>query len=272
MRGLAGRVAVVTGAARGIGQTIATELAQYGVRVALLDLRSCAETLGLITASGGDGIEIPTDVTRLPEVESAAEELHNSFGHPDFLVNNAGGVTHAPILEMAVENWNQVLGLNLTAAFHTVRTFAPAMVERRAGAIVNVASTSARFSWPRTAHYSAAKAGLVALTRCIAYELGSAGVRANSVSPATIATPAWGSGLENEGFAHEEAAATALGRIGEPTDVARVVAFLLSDEARYVTGEDILCDGGYSLTGQTHGARPHITLEAIPGGAASSRD
>jgi len=192
----------------------------------------------------------------------AASSIRSELGDPDFLVNNAGGIVERRLLlEIDDALWDECLALNLTASFHTIRAFTPSMVRKRAGSIVNIAATSVRFVWPGAAHYQVAKAGLAAFTRSIAYELGFEGIRANSVSPGTIETPRVTEAfLRSPRQAADEAEATALGRVGQPEEVAAAVAFLLSDEAAYITGAELLCDGGYSLTGQ-----PFVSGTGTPG-------
>jgi 3-oxoacyl-[acyl-carrier protein] reductase len=255
MSGLAGRVALVTGAARGIGRAVAIELAEYDVRLALVDRAPLESVLAETRERGVEAVGAQADLRRPGELEVAANAIRDRLGDPGLLVNVAGGVRHAPVLEMRTELFREILDLNLTACFRTIRMFSPAMVRRGSGAIVNIASTSARFVWPNTAHYCAAKAGVVSLTRCVAHELAPSGVRVNAVSPGTIETPAWQGLLDIDEIRRDEEDATALHRIGQPRDVARVVAFLLSDDASHVTGEDVLCDGGYSVTGQIHRGR-----------------
>jgi 3-oxoacyl-[acyl-carrier protein] reductase len=241
---------VVTGGRRGIGQAIAFELGSHGANIAILDRDPADETVVGLEEAGAKAIWVAADVTDLASVEQAAEEVRRAFGDPELLVNNVGGLDYAPIVEMSADVWSRAIALNLTTVFCTVRVFSPAMVERGAGSIVNVASTSAHFVWPQTSHYSAAKAGVLGFTRAVAFELGRSGVRANAVSPATTETPAWGGALDDPDLRSREAEATALGRIAQPGDIARTVAFLLSDEAAYVTGAELLCDGGYSTFGQ----------------------
>jgi 2-hydroxycyclohexanecarboxyl-CoA dehydrogenase len=256
MRGLSGKTAVVTGGARGVGEGIVHELGSHGVRVAILDVLPSDAGIAALEESGGSGLSLVCDVTDRAAVEAAADKIRSALGDPAFLVNNAGGSgAYVHILDLDDELWQASLALNLTASCNTVRTFCPAMVREGAGAVVNIASTAAHFAWPHNAHYMAAKAGLVAFTRGVALDLGRTGVRANTVSPGSVRTPVVSGVLADPDFVREEDDATVLGRMAWPEDVARVVAFLLSDEAGYLTGIDVLCDGGYSITGQSHHAR-----------------
>jgi NAD(P)-dependent dehydrogenase (short-subunit alcohol dehydrogenase family) len=256
MRGLAGKTAVVTGGSQGIGRATALELASHRVRVAVLDVLPTEEVAEEIRATGTDGIGLKADVRGRAAVEEAAKQIRAALGEPDFLVNNTGGsLAYVPVLELSDELWQDVLALNVTAALNTIRVFCPAMVRAQAGAVVNIGSTAAHFSWPRCSHYQAAKAAVVALTKGVALDLGPSGVRVNSVSPGSVETPGVVGVLSDPDFVTEEADAVALRRIARPAEVAQVVSFLLSDEAEYVTGVDVLCDGGYSLTGQSHRAR-----------------
>jgi NAD(P)-dependent dehydrogenase (short-subunit alcohol dehydrogenase family) len=247
--GFAGRVAVVTGAGRGIGAAIAHDLVGRGATVIGVDRRHPDGE-----SAGSDGRLVPmvVDVTDERSVVELARAVQAGWGAADLLVNNAGGVSHSPITDMSIELWDHVVRQNLSSVFLMTREFGPLMIGRGRGAIVNVASVSARFVWPNTAHYIAAKSGLVGLTRAAAVEFGPHGVRVNSVSPGTVNTPVWMGQLDDPETLRAEVEATALGRIAEPADVASVVSFLLSDGARHVTGVDLVCDGGYSLTGQVH--------------------
>jgi NAD(P)-dependent dehydrogenase (short-subunit alcohol dehydrogenase family) len=252
VRGLDGTVAVVTGGASGIGQAIALDLAARDVAVAVLDLQPADETMRLLGA--GRHLDLRADVTSRASLERARETVEEELGEVDFLVNNAGGVPpkEGLVLDLSDEAWDRVLALNLTGPLNAMRVFCPGMGARERGAVVNIASTAASFVWPRAGHYGAAKSGLVGLSRHVAYELGPAGVRVNCVSsPATVETPRTAPGLADPAHRAREAEATALGRVAQPEDIAPVVAFLLSDEARYLTGIDLLCDAGYSLTGQS---------------------
>jgi NAD(P)-dependent dehydrogenase (short-subunit alcohol dehydrogenase family) len=253
MRGLAGEVAVVTGAASGIGRAVACELAGHGARVAVIDIRPADETLALLDSLGAGSFAATADVRDRESLAKAARAIDEALGEPSLLVNNAGGVPRkSSLLDLPVETWEDTLALNLTSVLHGLAVFAPAMVRRRRGAVVNVASTAGRFAWPGQGAYAAAKAGVVGLTRAAAFELGGSGVRVNCVLPATVDTPGVAGSLADPAFRENEERATALGRLARPEDVARLVAFLLSDEAAYLTGADVLCDGGYSLSGQTH--------------------
>jgi 2-hydroxycyclohexanecarboxyl-CoA dehydrogenase len=249
--GLEGKTAVVTGGASGIGQAIATTLGTYGVRVAIVDKDPADATLAALEDAGRPGHGYVADVADFESFESAARAIRADLGDPHYLVNNVGATPAiVSLLETPLEVWERGLAVNLSAAFHAARLFCPALVERRSGAVVCIASTAARLVWPGIGYYNTAKAGLVAFTKTLAYELGRAGVRANCVSPGSVETPAWGGAFTDPAVRAREAEATALGWIPQPGEIAPLVAFLLSDDAGYITGEDILCDGGYALTGQ----------------------
>jgi NAD(P)-dependent dehydrogenase (short-subunit alcohol dehydrogenase family) len=148
---------------------------------------------------------------------------------------------------VSTEIWNNTLAVIMTGAFNTARAFCPAMVEKGEGSVVYFSSTTARYSFPWLAHYQAAKAGLVGLTRGLAFDLGPSGVRVNCVAPCLVATPDFG---KREEFFRREAQHNVLKRLAKPNDLAALVAFLLSDEANFITGQEIECDGGYSLFAQ----------------------
>jgi len=245
---LEGRTAVVSGASRGIGAAICRELLRRGATVVGVDMREPDGS----EASTPSLSHMVVDVTDEGSLVALAKTVLDTWGPVSLLVNNAGGVSHSSLAEMPTELWDRVLKQNLSSAFLMIREFTPQLTSHDRSAVVNIASTSARFVWPNTAHYIAAKSGVVGLTRAAAYELGGQGVRVNSVSPGTVRTPAWLGHLDDAGILQREIEPTALGRIAEPEDIATVVAFLLSDDARHVTGVDITVDGGYSLTGQVH--------------------
>src|SRR5258705_4640267 len=245
---LHGRVAVVTGASSGIGRATAAALAANGARVVINFHRNEAGAeagRAEIVNDGGSAIVIQADVTRASEVESLVEQTIAEFGPIDILVNNAGSlVERLKILELTEERWDEVIDLNLKSAFLCCKSVAGSMMERQAGAIINVSSIAGRNGGALgSIHYSTAKGGLITFTKGLAKELGPFGVRVNAISPGVIDTP------YHEQFSSPEMMKTyagmiPLGRIGTPPEVANVICFLASDAASYLAGETIEINGG----------------------------
>ena len=245
---LNGRVALVTGASSGIGRATAEALAANGARVAINFHRNeagAAATRAQIVGAGGSAIIAQANVTRASEVQSLVERTVAEFGPIDILVNNAGSlVERLRILELTEERWDEVIDLNLKSAFLSCQAVAGSMMTRKTGTIVNVSSIAGRTGGALgSIHYSTAKGGLITFTKGLAKELGPFGVRVNAVSPGVIDTP------YHEQFSSPEmlksyTSQIPLGRIGTPEEVARVICFLASDAASYLTGETIEINGG----------------------------
>ena len=220
--------AVVTGAGRGIGAAIAEALARDGMEVSRLDV------------DGGDG------VTSCDVVDSSAvEDIARDLGPVDVLVNNAGIWRFSPLEDVSDRDFSDVIDVNLRGAFHCTRSFGKRMLDR-GGVIVNVASIAAGAAGARSGAYSASKAGIVALTKQTAVAWGPRGVRCNAVAPGFIETPGTADIYGDERRAAARASTVPLRRLGTPEDVAKVVAFLVSDAAAYVSGETIKVDGGFT--------------------------
>jgi 3-oxoacyl-[acyl-carrier protein] reductase len=245
---LKGRVALVTGASSGIGRATAEALAANGTRVAINFHRNeagAAATRAQIVGAGGSAIIAQANVTRASEVQSLVERTVAEFGPIDILVNNAGSlVERLRILELTEERWDEVIDLNLKSAFLSCQAVAGSMMKRKTGTIVNVSSIAGRTGGALgSIHYSTAKGGLITFTKGLAKELGPFGVRVNAVSPGVIDTP------YHEQFSSPEmmksyTSQIPLGRIGTPEEVAKVICFLASDAASYLTGETIEINGG----------------------------
>jgi 3-oxoacyl-[acyl-carrier protein] reductase len=245
---LNGKVALVTGASSGIGRATAEALAANGARVAINFHRNKAGAEAAraeIDGRGGRAIAVQADVTRAGEVQSLVEQTVAELGPIDILVNNAGSlVERLKILELTAERWDEVIDLNLKSAFLCCKAVAGSMMERRAGAIINVSSIAGRNGGALgSIHYSAAKGGLITFTKGLAKELAPFGVRVNAVSPGVIDTP------YHEQFSSPEMMKTyagmiPLGRVGTPAEVGQAICFLASDAAGYLVGETIEINGG----------------------------
>jgi 3-oxoacyl-[acyl-carrier protein] reductase len=260
---LSGKVAFVTGAARGIGQAIAVGLARAGADVAVADLHphrfkgeryyrlrelwSGAEedvsTVEAVRKLGRGSVELAVDVSDLSAVRSAVENCESELGVVDVLVNNAGIVNNIALIEhMDVEAWEHEIRVNLTGAFNCVQATVPSMASRSWGRVINIASSAARVPDLGQPAYAASKAGLVVFTQSIAQEFGSRGVTANAVLPGLIATPLVLSMPEH--LRTSVINKTPLGRLGEPSEIAELAVFLASPGASFVTATTIPCDGG----------------------------
>jgi 3-oxoacyl-[acyl-carrier protein] reductase len=250
MSRLQGRVAIVTGGGRGIGGATAKRLAQDGAKVGVLDLKAeaCQEVLEQIAAAGGEAIALSCDVADAQQVEQAVDEVVSRFGRLDILVNNAGVLRDNLLFKMSEDDWDTVMNVHLKGSFLASRAAQKHMVSQRYGKIVNTSSTSALGNRGQ-ANYSSAKAGLQGFTKTLAIELGPFNINVNAVAPGFIATDMTKATAERIGIDFEENKRLAseripLRRVGQPEDVANVIAFLVSDEASYVSGQIIYVNGG----------------------------
>lgn len=243
---LEGKSAIVTGAARGIGKAIATRFHQDGARLVLWDLRAeeLAATCAELSDSGVDVHGDVVDVTDRGAVEAGVATAHARLGRVDILANNAGIAGFAPFLELSDREWKRMLDVDLTGVFICSQVVARRMREQGSGAIVNMASTNGLLGEALEAHYNAAKGGVVLLTKTMAIELAPYGIRVNSVCPGFIATDL----AREAGLPQDEIDAYArkipLARTGRPDEVAAAFSFLASDDASYITGTELVVDGG----------------------------
>jgi 3-oxoacyl-[acyl-carrier protein] reductase len=236
---LEGRTALVTGASRGIGRSIATELSAAGASVVLSYRTGEAEAETLASEIGGRAVQ--ADVSDSASASALVEEA----GDVDILVNNAGVTRDGLLVRMSDEDWNTVIDTNLASCFYTCRAAARGMMRKRAGTVVNISSiVGIHGNWGQT-NYAASKAGIIGFTKSLARELGSRGVRANVVAPGYINTRLTDVLPEDAQKAMLEN--TPLGKLGDPEDVAGAVRFLCSDEASFITGEVLLVDGGLGM-------------------------
>ncbi|MFE5703565.1 SDR family NAD(P)-dependent oxidoreductase [Rhodococcus koreensis] len=249
---LNGRRALVTGSSSGIGEAIALELAASGCNVAVhgrSDER-LQPVLSKISEAGGTAIPIVADLTDPSSANELVERACERLGGLDILVNNAGAGANARALDLDLSRWNDVLALDLTAPFVCSQAAAASMKRQGSGVIVNVGSIFGRVAVPGRAAYSAAKAGLAALTQVLALEWGQHGIRVVSIEPGLVQTPMADRNMKAGNLSFEDLRwRIALDRPAEPREIARVVRFLVSDDASYVTGSNVIVDGGYTSNG-----------------------
>ncbi|WP_031469950.1 3-oxoacyl-ACP reductase FabG [Sciscionella sediminilitoris] len=244
------RVAIVTGAARGIGAATAKRLAADGMAVGVLDIAeaNCADTVAAITGAGGKAVALGADVSKDDQVQAAVAKVAGELGAPTVLVNNAGVIRDNLLFKMTEDDWDTVLGVHLRGAFLMSKHVQQHMVEAEHGRIVNLSSSSALGNRGQ-ANYSAAKAGMQGLTKTLAKELGKFGVTANSVAPGFIETDMTAATAERVGVGFEDfkkasAEQIPVRRVGQPEDIAHTVSFLVSEGAGFVSGQVIYVAGG----------------------------
>lgn len=238
---LAGRRVIITGAARGIGATIAATFAAEGASIALLDREAaqCAATAAPLGA-----VSLPVDLADPSSTRAATTEAIALLGGVDVLVNNAGVLHMAPLLEITVDDWDRTFDINVRAMLLTTQVAATAMIAAgTGGAIVNMASMGGKIGSPNQAHYAASKAAVISLTRVSAMELGAHGIRVNCICPGYVLTE-MGAATRTPEMVARWSALSPLGRCAEPSEVADMALFLASDQARYCTGQAMNVSGG----------------------------
>jgi NAD(P)-dependent dehydrogenase (short-subunit alcohol dehydrogenase family) len=242
------RTAIVTGGGSGIGLAISERLAADGAAIAIFDRDGGAadEAAAKIAASGATAIGVTVDVTDRTQIDTGVQEVHTRLGRPTILVNNAGLQGFKSFLKITSEEWNQVLAVSLTGTFNCCQAVVPHMVEEEWGRIVNISSSSAQGGQPFMTHYVSAKAGVIGLTKALALELGPKGITVNTIPPSMIDTPMLRDS-QQQGFlgnVEDAIARTPVRRMGRPEDIAAACAFLVRDEASYITGQVIGVNGG----------------------------
>jgi NAD(P)-dependent dehydrogenase (short-subunit alcohol dehydrogenase family) len=247
---LTGKVAVVTGGGRGIGLEIARTLAAAGARLAVADVDAALgeAAAASLTEAGAHAIHVPTDVRDTAAVDAMAQRVIDHYGQIDILVNNAGVAKNVPSETCSDEDWLRIMDINTNGVFRACRAVGRHMLERRSGAIVNIASMSGSIvnkPQPQSA-YNASKAAVIMLTKSLAAEWASRGVRVNSVSPGYIGTEMTRLGMTTDAWRTTWLEMTPMGRVGEPVEIARAVWYLASDAASFATGTDLIVDGGYT--------------------------
>ncbi len=249
----AGRTAVITGAAQGIGQAIALRLAQEGARVAVLDLADTNVTAGLCRAAGAEVLARTVDVAQRGSIAAAVDEIAGAWGRIDIWVNNAGIFDDTPLEELSEARWDRVIDVNYKSMFLCCQLVAPLMKAQGWGRIVNLASMAAKVAFPNEVAYCSSKSAVVGLTRALAVELGPAGITVNAICPGPIDTEmlaytyqrlADQNGITLDAWRARILETIPAGRYGQPADVAALVAFLASEDASFINAQAINIDGG----------------------------
>jgi 3-oxoacyl-[acyl-carrier protein] reductase len=244
---LTGQVAVVTGAARGLGRTIAETLATAGAKIACVDVNAdlLAEVVAAIQAEGGSAMPLTCDVTNSQRVYEVIDEVVKAWGGLQILVNNAGITRDALVMRMKDDQWDAVININLRGTFYFTRAASRPMMKGQRGRIINIASVSGLMGNPGQANYSASKAGVIGMTRTVAKELAGRNITVNAVAPGFIATEM--TRALGDQVIEEIKKQVPLGRMGQPQDVADAVLFLASDAAGFITGHVLTVDGGLTV-------------------------
>jgi len=259
MKRFEGKVAMVTGSATGIGNAVVRRFAAEGASVVCLDIVDEANEMAAEAARdlGSDAIAVHCDVRSLDDQQRAVAMVIDRWGRVDVLVASAGIFAGGPIADIPLERWADIAAVNLTGVLISNKVVAAPMIARHSGSIINVASMAAKTSWPDSAEYSATKSGVIGITRSVAMELGRHGITVNAVCPGNtltdmvrdVATHVGGRlGMTGDEWLAMRADDTALKRLAEPREIAGVIAFLASEDARYLTGQSIEVDGGIILT------------------------
>ena len=245
---LAEKVAIVTGSTRGIGQAIAEELARKGAKVVISGRNGerAQQVAAAIQEAGGEAIAVQADVSHMADAQRLVKETLERWGRIDILVNNAGITRDNLLLRMSEEEWDTVLQVNLKGAFNCTKSVTRQMMKQRQGRIINITSVVGQMGNAGQANYAASKAGLIGFTKSVARELASRNITCNAVAPGYIQTDM--TAALDDAVKDSLKQQIPLGRLGTPEDVARVVAFLCSDDAAYITGQVINVDGGMVMT------------------------
>jgi len=250
MTDLKNKVAIVTGARRGMGKSHALLLAKAGAKVLLADVsqEECQSVADEIIKSGGQALAVKCDVSKKDEVEKMVKTAIDEWGKLDILVNNAGICQFKPFLEMTEEEWDRTIDINLKGYFLCAQAAAKEMSKQKSGAIVNIASVvmgQIGKGMAGLSHYSASKGGIAALTKTLALELASCNIRVNAIAPGAIDTPMVAATKDDPKILEQVLAVVPLHRMGKPEEVSNAVLFLASDDSSYITGSIVVVDGGW---------------------------
>ncbi|MCM3178054.1 SDR family NAD(P)-dependent oxidoreductase [Cytobacillus horneckiae] len=244
------KVAFITGAGRGMGREIAKTLSKKSAKIVVTDvnLENAQSTVSLIEENGGEAIAVYCDVTSLESVQNAVESAISSYGRIDILVNNAGWDKIEPFLKSEPSTWKTIIDINLMGQIHTCKEILPHMINNGYGKVINIASDSGRVGSSGEGVYSAAKGGVIALTKTLAREMARHKLNVNCIAPGPADTPLFQEiGSYNEGIAAALQKAIPFRRLAKPSDIAHAVAYFASDEAAYITGQTLSVNGGLTM-------------------------
>ncbi len=247
---LKNKVAIITGARRGMGKAHSLKLASLGCKVVVADISKddCQKVVDEIKAMAGEAVAIKCDISKKVEVDAMVEKTIEEFGKVDILVNNAGICQFNSFLDLTEQEWNKTLDINLKGYFLCSQAVAKEMAKQKSGAIVNIASVAmgqVGMGFPGIVHYCASKGGIVAMAEAMALELAPLGIRVNTIAPGAIDTPMMDSTKQDPKSLEGILASIPLARVGKPEEIANAVAFLASDESSYMTGSVVVVDGGW---------------------------
>jgi NAD(P)-dependent dehydrogenase (short-subunit alcohol dehydrogenase family) len=253
MFNLSGKVAIITGARRGMGRTHSLLLAQAGARVIVtdIDLKECEQVVEEIKSAGGEAIAVKCDVTNKKDIDQMIRRTIDEFGKIDILVNNAGICQFKPFVDLTDEDWEKTIDINLRGYYWCAKAVVPEMIKQKYGRIINIASIAAGqvgVGFAGLTHYCASKGGIVAFTQALALELAPYNITVNAIAPGAIDTPMVAASKTDSKVLEASMARIPLRRMGKPEEISSLVVFLASDEASYITGDLIVADGGYVST------------------------
>lgn len=253
MINLKDKVAIVTGARRGMGRTHALGLAKAGAKVVVsdIDLEECERVVEEIKKEGGEALAVKCDVTNKKEIEEMIEKTAAEFGKLDILVNNAGICQFKPFVELTDEDWEKTININLRGYFWVAQTAAKEMMKNKWGRIINIASIAAGQiggGFQGLVHYCASKGGIVAMSEAMSLELAPYNITVNSIAPGAIDTPMVAASKADPKMLEGTLARIPLKRMGKPEEISNLVVFLASEESSYITGDMIVVDGGWTAS------------------------
>jgi len=246
--GLEGQVAIVTGAAQGIGKGIALMLAEAGVKVAVADISDkVGEVAEAISDLGSSALALKCDVADYSEVRKTSEAVLEKYGKADFLVNNAGIYPFKPFVDMTEADWDRVMNVNVKSIFNFTKALLPQMMQKNYGKIINLSSVAGEeLGYANLVHYSASKSAIFGFTRSLALEVAKHGITVNSICPGAIETPGAAGAISKDVY-EQIKSGIPLGRWGKPEDIGHAVLFLASEYGSYITGQCIVIDGGLTI-------------------------